>query len=251
MSSRPALSFHDVARGFGRRRVLDGVTLDVAPGEVVVLLGENGAGKSTLLRLALGLLAPTTGTVTVCGLDPVRRARDVRRLVGYVPDRPDAYPWMTVGDLFRFLRPHHPRWDDRRGLDAVEALRVPTDVPLRAMSKGQGMKAMLAAALAQDPEVLLLDEPFSGLDPVVREDVLRGVIGALRDGGRAVLCATHELDAAARIADRVAVLAGGRIARVGTVAEVVGTSEEPANAPARLQAVLAETMASVGAGRGS
>jgi ABC-2 type transport system ATP-binding protein len=248
--SGPAISVRGLSKRFGRKTVLDGLSLDVAPGEVVVLLGENGAGKSTLMRVLLGLVRPDGGTVEVVGVVPARRPDLVRTRVGYVPDRPDVYPWMTVAELFRFLRPHHARWSDAKAAAAVAALRVPLDVRFKDMSKGQGMKAMLCAALGQDPDVLLLDEPFSGLDPVVREDVLRGVIGALKDGGRAVLCATHELDAAARIADRVAVLAGGKLVRCGTVAEVVGSDGEPANAPARLQEVLAATMAcAAGEGR--
>lgn len=243
------IEFQGVSKRFGKRAVLDGLGFSLTPGVVTVLLGRNGAGKSTLLRLCLGVLKPDAGRVEVCGNDPVRRARDVRRLVGYVPDKPDVYDWMTPKDLLRFLKPQYPTWNPDRAARVAEQLSVPMDTPFKALSRGEGMKAMLMAALAPDPQLLLLDEPFSGLDPVVREDVLRGVIGALKDRGRAVLCATHELDAAARIADRVAVLAGGRVARVGTVADVVGSDEEPANAPARLQAVLAETLAVAADGR--
>jgi ABC-type multidrug transport system ATPase subunit len=116
-------------------------------------------------------------------------------------------------------------------------------VRFKDLSRGQGMKAMLAAALAQDPEILLLDEPFAGLDPMVRDEVLKGVVRELKDGERTVVCATHELDAAARIADRVAILAGGRIAKEGTLAQVLGTDDEPADVPERLQTVLAAAAA--------
>jgi ABC-2 type transport system ATP-binding protein len=150
---------------------------------------------------------------------------------------------MTVADLFRFLAPHHPRWSTKRAAELVASLDVPTDVRFKDLSRGQGMKAMLAAALAQDPEILLLDEPFAGLDPMVRDEVLKGVVRELKDGERTVVCATHELDAAARIADRVAILAGGRIAKEGTLAEVLGTDDEPADVPERLQTVLAAAAA--------
>lgn len=106
------------------------------------------------------------------------------------------------------------------------------------MSKGQGTKAMLVLALAHEPGVLLLDEPFGGLDPLVREDVLRAVLGALPEGGRTVLCATHELDLAARIAEDVALLADGRVRAHGTVAEVLG-DDEPADLPRGLHDALA------------
>jgi len=235
----PALEITGLVKRFRGRAVLDGLTLRVERGEVLVLLGENGVGKSTLMRCVLGLHRPEAGRIEVAGLDPIRDATRVRRRVGYVPDKPDAYPWMTVPELFRFLRAHQPSWSDARANGLAEALRVPLDVPMRDLSRGQGMKAMLAAAVAPDPEVLLLDEPFAGLDPLVREEVLKGVLRELCDGQRTIVCATHELDAAARIADRVAVLANGRVARLGTVAEVVGAPDEPADAPARLHETLA------------
>ncbi|NJN14680.1 MAG: AAA family ATPase [Planctomycetes bacterium] len=105
----------------------------------------------------------------------------------------------------------------------VTELAVPTDRPFRALSRGEGMKAMLVAALAPEPPLLLLDEPFAGLDPVVRDEVLRGVLGALRGGERTVVVTTHDLDVAARIADRVAILANARIRVHGTPEEVLGT----------------------------
>jgi ABC-2 type transport system ATP-binding protein len=142
-----------------------------------------------------------------------------------VPAVPDAYAWMTASDLFRYLAPHYPRWSDARAAELVRALRVPTDRAFKHMSRGEGMKAMLAAALAPDPEVLLLDEPFAGLDPLVKDAVLREVIAAVGERERAVLCVTHDLDVAARLADRVAVLAGGRIARDGPVSEFAAPAE--------------------------
>jgi ABC-2 type transport system ATP-binding protein len=211
-----------VTKRFGKRRVLDGLDLELAPGCVTALLGENGAGKSTLIKLALGVLKADAGSLVVAGCDPLRQSKRLRERIGFVPDVPDAYPWMTVRDLFRYLAPHWPSWDARLAASLVESLRIPADTPFKAMSRGEGMKAMLAAALAPRPGLLLLDEPFAGLDPLVREEVLRSVIGELRDGERTVLVATHDLDVVARIADRVAILAGGRIARHGTLSEVLG-----------------------------
>jgi ABC-2 type transport system ATP-binding protein len=222
MSEAHAIEVRDLAFRYGRAPLLQGLTLVVPTGQTTVLLGRNAAGKSTLLRLALGLLRPRSGTVRVLGLDPWRDARAVQERVGYVPDKPDAWPWMRVSDLFRFLAVHHPRWDEARARSWCERLDVPLTVPFRALSRGQGMKAMLAAALGPDPEVLLLDEPFGGLDPVVREEVVRALVGALGERRRTVLVSTHELDLAVRLGERVAVLEHGRIASEGALADVVG-----------------------------
>jgi ABC-2 type transport system ATP-binding protein len=222
-----------VCKRFGRRHVLDRLELAVAPGQVTALLGTNGAGKSTLMRVALGALKADAGELEVAGLDPLRQPRELRRAVGYVPAEPDAYEWMSVIDLFRFLRPQYPTWDEGYARSLVESWRVPTHTKFKAMSRGEGMKSMLVAALAPRPKLLLLDEPFAGLDPLVREEVLRGVVGELRDGERTVLVATHDLDVVARVADRVAILADGRIARHGTLAECATT-------PATLRDALVE-----------
>jgi ABC-2 type transport system ATP-binding protein len=237
-SNAPTLRAHGIVKKFGKRRVLDGVDLDVAPGLVTALLGENGQGKTTLLKLALGVLAADGGTMSVAGFDPLKQPRPLRERVGYVPAQPDVYGWMTVRDLFRFLRPQYPTWDRAHADELVARMRVPDQTPFKSLSRGEGMKAMLAAALAPRPPLLLLDEPFAGLDPLVREEVLRGVIGELRGGRRTVLVATHDLDVVARIADRVAILASGRItsheALDGAAPARLRDALEAARAPAEL-----------------
>ncbi|HET6162850.1 MAG TPA: ABC transporter ATP-binding protein [Planctomycetota bacterium] len=238
----PRLVARGLKKRFGKRVVLAGVDLEVAPGLVTALLGENGQGKTTLMKLALGVLAPDGGTITVAGFDPLKQPRPLREQVGFVPAQPDAYGWMTVRDLFRFLAPQYPTWDRAYAEALVQQLRIPEKTTFKAFSRGEGMKAMLAAALAPRPPLLLLDEPFAGLDPLVREEVLRGVIGELRGGERTVLLATHDLDVVARVADRVAILADGRIRAHGTLEEVLGgasTGDDAAgSAPAKLRDAL-------------
>jgi ABC-2 type transport system ATP-binding protein len=229
-----------LVKRYRRKVVLDGLDIDVAPGEVTVLLGRNGAGKTTFMRLVLGVLKANAGTISVCGADPLRRPKQARRAIGFVPDRPDVYDWMTPRSLYRFLKPQYPTWNAGVVERVTSELDVPMDTSFKGLSAGEGMKAMLVAALAPEPPLLLLDEPFASLDPVSREEVLRGVIGELRAGNRTVLCATHDLEVASRIADRVAVLADGKIATHGTLDEVVGAGEEPGRAPTRMRKLLAE-----------
>ena len=231
------VSLQDIHLALGGPPLLDGVRLQIERGERICLLGRNGAGKSTFLRLCLGVLKPEAGRVEVCGHDPVKRPRDVRRLIGYVPDKPDVYDWMTPRELLRFLKPQYPTWNADRAARVAEQLSVPLDTPFKGLSRGEGMKAMLMAALAPDPALLILDEPFAGLDPVVREEVLKGVI---RAGEQTILCATHDLDVAARIADRVAVLSRGKIAAHGPAEEVVGAG---GRAPEKMREILEEAVA--------
>jgi len=230
-----------LVKRFRKQAVLSGFDLELESGSVTVLLGENGAGKTTLMQLLLGTLKPDEGTLSVLGLDPLKQTKKLRQAIGFVPDRPDVYGWMTSLDLMRFLTPQYPTWSQDRALALLGELRVPKATPFRKMSRGEGMKAMLVAALAPEPELLLLDEPFAGLDPIVREEVLRGVIGELRESGRTVLCTTHDLDIAARIADHIAVLSGGRCVEHGTMAEVLG-QDEPTRIPEGLRELLERTV---------
>ena len=197
----------------GGKRVLDAVGFALAPDTVTVLLGTNGAGKSTLVRCALGLLRPDAGSVRTLGRDPSRGGAAWRGDVGYVPDQADAYPWMSARDLFRFLRAQTPGWSDDRARDLLERLGAPFERSFAAMSRGEAAKVMLAAALAQVPQLLLLDEPCARLAPAARDEVLAALLEAAPTPTGAVLLATHELEIAARLADRVLVLDEGRLVK--------------------------------------
>lgn len=230
------LRVNGLHKGYRKQPVLQGLDFELAPGKVTVLLGANGSGKSTFFKLALGLLLPEKGTISVLGFDPRRQARQLRQQVGFVPSIPDAYEWMTVEDLFRLLEPQYPTWDRQEADRLCEELSVPRKRSFKKMSRGEGMKAMLAAALVPNPDLLLLDEPFGGLDPMARDEVLERIISETRIGERSLLCATHDLEIASRIADRVAILKDGRIADHGAVSDVLG---KEAMKPRDLQAAMA------------
>lgn len=227
-----------LAKRFGKTPVLADVSFELPARGVTVLLGANGEGKSTLLRLLLGLLKADAGTIEVLGLDPLKEPRALREQVAYVPDAPDNPAWMTPAELFRFLQPQYPAWRAERALALAKDWDVPLDRPFKHLSRGQAARAMLAAALAQSPKLLLLDECFSGLDPVARRDLLGAFLGELAREEVATLLVTHDLDVAARVAERVLVLADGKILHQGSLDEVLKVDEEAARVQSRLLGLL-------------
>lgn len=228
----PLLEITDLTKSFRRKRVLEGVSLALRPDESVVLLGSNGAGKSTLLRCLLGLERPDSGSVSVLGRDPQRHGDAVRERVGYVPDHPDVYDWMTADELFRFLAPAYPTWSVERAERFAEALRYPRTTPFKAMSRGEASKVVLAAALVPAPPLVVLDESFARLAPDTRDEVLEFFVREAPLDGGAALVATHDLDVAARLADRVFLLEDTHLTEVDDLHETGGVS-----VPARLRAL--------------
>jgi ABC-2 type transport system ATP-binding protein len=235
---KPLVELEGVGKRFGKRTVLQEVSLALPAHGVTVLLGPNGAGKSTLMRLVLGLLAPDAGRIRVFGLDPLRHGERVRESAGYVPDQPDVPAWMTPRELFRFLAPLYPTWSSERVARLAAEYEIPLDTSFRRLSRGQAARAMLAAALASSPRLLVLDECFSGLDPVARRDLLGHFAAELAREETCALLATHDLDVAARIADHVIVLHEGRVSAAGSLEEVLGGDENLVRLPARLLELL-------------
>jgi ABC-2 type transport system ATP-binding protein len=227
-----------LVKGFGKTRVLEDVSFTLPEKGVTVLLGANGEGKSTLLRLLLGLLKADAGELRVLGLDPIRDARALREQVAYVPDAPDNPSWMTPDELFRFLHPQYPSWRHEHALGLAGEWDVPLARPFKHLSRGQAARSMLAAALAQSPKLLLLDECFSGLDPVARRDLLAELLSELAREEVATLLVTHDLDVAVRVADRVLVLAGGRIVSEGTLEDALAGDGEPGRLQSRMLGLL-------------
>ena len=209
------LRTRDLARDYGQRHALQGVTLDVRAGEVVALLGPNGAGKSTLLNILAGTLRATSGTAEVAGLRlPGDEAR-LGRVVGFVPQGESTYPELTVLENLRLFARLHGVPRGALGTRAEALLREVALWDRRgdragALSGGLRQRLALACSLAHEPKVLLLDEPGTGLDPAAR-DRLGGVVRRYGGAARAVLMSTHSLEEAARVADRVVFLVDGRI----------------------------------------
>ena len=205
------IQLEHVSRRYGRKLALDDVSLDVPRGRIFGLVGPNGAGKTTVIKHILGLLRAQKGSVRVLGLDPVHHPCAVLGRIGYLSEDRDLPPWMTVSQLLAYCRAFYPHWD----ANCVETLRqlfqIPLDSRVRTLSKGELAKTGLMVALAYRPELLVLDEPSSGLDPVVRRELLETVVRAEAKEGHTVLLSSHLLDEVARVSHHVAMMANGRI----------------------------------------
>ncbi|MDA8343121.1 MAG: ABC transporter ATP-binding protein [Actinomycetota bacterium] len=200
---------------------VEGVTLDIWPGEVFGFLGPNGAGKTTTIRLLLDLIRPDRGTITLVGLDSRRDSVAARRRIGYLPGELALYDRMTPRELlthFAYLR-GGPPWSEIDRLAAQFTLEL--DRPIRELSKGNRQKVGLVQALMGRPEVLVLDEPTSGLDPIVQHQVHRAIRDAA-DGGRTVFLSSHVLSEVAQVADRVGLIRDGRVIAVERVQDLRG-----------------------------
>ena len=209
--SEAALVFEGVVRRFGRTVALDGVSFSLEPGTVLGLIGRNGAGKTTALRLALGLLWPDAGRVRTLGLDPVAARRDVTVRAALLSEETSLYPWMTIEEIVRFAAALHPRWDPALAARLVRDLDLPSSKRIRELSRGSRAKVALVLAVAARPGLLLLDDPTAGLDPLVRREVLDGILDAVAGEGGSVVYASHLVHDLERVADRVIVLDGGHI----------------------------------------
>jgi ABC-2 type transport system ATP-binding protein len=207
----PALVVEGLTRRYGSTVAVDNLHLTVPRGTVLGLLGPNGAGKSTTLRMIMGLLQPTTGTVRVLGRDPFQTPSQVRQQIGYVPETPQIYRWMTVREVLRFCRALYAGWKDEQAEMLLDAFQLPHHRKVRQLSKGMLAKLSLAIALAHEPQLLILDEPLSGLDPLARDEFLEGVLQGLCGGERTVIFSSHQLDEVNRLSDSVAVLHAGRL----------------------------------------
>jgi ABC-2 type transport system ATP-binding protein len=199
-----------LSRRVGHTEAVRGLTFDVPAGSVCALIGPNGAGKTTTLRLLLNLLAPDAGRAEVLGVDSRRLTPDVLARIGYVSESQALPEWMTFDQLCAYCAPLYRAWDPAVARALSTQLMLPGNLPVKAMSRGMRMKALLVLALAPRPELVVMDEPFSGLDPLMREEVIAGLRGTA--GERTVLISSHEVDEVERLADWIVVINEGRLA---------------------------------------
>jgi len=206
------INVSELTRRFGAVTALDSVSLSVTRGAVHGLVGANGAGKTTLIKHILGLLRAESGSVRVFGLDPVADPVAVLSRIGYLSEEKDLPGWMRVDELIRYSRAFYPAWDDVYAQELRQTFVLDPTTKIRELSRGQKAQAGLLIALAYRPELLVLDEPSSGLDPIVRRDILGAILRTIANEGRTVLFSSHLLGEVEQVADHVTMISQGRIA---------------------------------------
>jgi ABC-2 type transport system ATP-binding protein len=216
----PVIEIAALTRRFGAKTALDSVSLSFARGGVYGLVGANGAGKTTLIKHILGLLVAESGSVRVFGADPVADPVGVLSRLGYLSEENDLPGWMRVDELIDYSRAFYPRWDDAYAEELRRTFELDASAPVKTLSKGQKARAGLIVALAHRPELLVLDDPSSGLDPIVRRDILGAVMRTMADEGRTVLFSSHLLDEVERIADHVTMIRRGTILMSAPLTEI-------------------------------
>ena len=218
--SEPVIDVSELTRRFGAKTALDSVSVSMPRGAVYGLVGANGAGKTTLIKHILGLLRAESGSVRVFGLDPVADPVGVLSRIGYLSEENDLPGWMRVDELIRYSRAFYPAWDDEYAEELRQSFALDPAAKIKTLSKGQKARMGLLIALAYRPDLLVLDEPSSGLDPIVRRDILGAVIRTIAHEGRTVLFSSHLLEEVEQVADHVTMIHQGRIALSAPLDEI-------------------------------
>lgn len=200
-----------LSRRYWRTEALRELTIAVPTGSVFALLGSNGAGKTTAIKVLMNLLPPSAGEARVLGVDSRRLGEKERTQIGFVSENQKLPLWMTVRQLLDYCRPFYPTWDSALEAKLLAQFDLPAERKLKHLSRGMLMKAALLSTLAYRPKLLVLDEPFSGLDPLARDDFVRGVLEASELGDWTVLVSSHDIEEVERLADHVALLENGRL----------------------------------------
>jgi ABC-2 type transport system ATP-binding protein len=206
-----AIETFDLTRRFGRTEAVKSLNLQVPAGSIFALLGPNGAGKTTTLKLLMNLLRPTRGSATVLGTDSRRLGAHHFQRIGYVSENQRLPEWMTPDELFDYCRPFYPDWEEALRKKLQSDLGLAARTPLRTLSRGTRMKAALLASLAYRPDLVVLDEPFTGLDPLVRDELIRGLLEVSGDRTWTVLISSHDIDDVERLADWVGFMKDGYV----------------------------------------
>ncbi|MEK4712808.1 ABC transporter ATP-binding protein [Sporosarcina sp. FSL K6-5500] len=202
------IELKNITKKYGRRKALEDLTLSLPQGKIIGLVGENGSGKTTLLKLISGLVTPDSGRATFSGS---RITRKVASNIAYMPDADLFYPYFTVGQLIEFYESQFVDFNLAKAKEIAQFLNLSLDSKIKNLSKGNRGRVKIAVTLGREADYYLLDEPFSGLDPMVRDDIAKGLIRFTDPERQTVLLSTHELKEVEPLLDEIVVLRGGRI----------------------------------------
>jgi ABC-2 type transport system ATP-binding protein len=203
------LGMYDLTKKFRGAIALDGLNLEVPEGSVYALIGANGAGKTTAIKILMNILRPTSGCAGALGVDSRELSPREFQQIGYVSENQEMPEWMTVGYFMAYLKPFYPTWDDARAEELLRQFELPRDRKLKHLSRGMKMKAALASSLAYRPKLIVLDEPFSGLDPLVRDEFIEGLLESASEA--TIFISSHDLSEIESFASHVGYLEGGRL----------------------------------------
>jgi ABC-2 type transport system ATP-binding protein len=198
-----------LTKRFRRIVAVRDLDMEIPEGSIYALIGPNGAGKTTLIKMLVNILGPTSGHAMVLGIDSRRLAAREFASLGYVSENQELPEWMTVQDLLEYLKPFYPTWDDALAEELIGELELPRNRKLRQLSRGTQLKAALASSLAYHPHLIMLDEPFSGLDALVRDEFIQGLLAWA--GGATILISSHDLAEVESFVSHVGYLDAGHI----------------------------------------
>jgi ABC-2 type transport system ATP-binding protein len=211
-----------LTKQYGRRRALSDCNLSIPSGRIVGLVGPNGAGKTTLLQIAVGMLAPTSGSIEVIGRPPAADADQLAK-VGYVAQETPTYAWLSIADHLRFGAHANPGWDAELAADRIAKLGLDPTQKAGKLSGGQRAQLALTLAIAKRPELLVLDEPVASLDPLARREFLQGLMAFIAEHKASVILSSHLVSDLERVCDYLIVLVSSRVCVAGDVDELLAT----------------------------
>jgi ABC-2 type transport system ATP-binding protein len=214
------IELKSITKKYGRRKALENLTLSLPQGKIIGLVGENGSGKTTLLKVISGLVTPDSGSAT---FSDNRITRKVATNIAYMPDADLFYPYFTVGQLIDFYETQFTDFNPTKAKEIAQFLNLSLDSKIKHLSKGNRGRVKIVVTLGREADYYLLDEPFSGLDPMVRDDIAKGLIRYTDSERQTVLLSTHEIKEVEPLLDEIVVLRGGRIIAHKAVDEIRDT----------------------------
>ncbi len=205
------IEIQGLSKSFAKIQTVKDVSLTIPRGSIFALLGPNGAGKSTTIKMLMNFIQPNQGKISVLGVDGQKLGPKQLEQIGYVSENQEMLPWMTVDQFLKFCSTMYPTWNQGYCQQLMEKFRLPGNQKIKDLSRGMKMKVALISSIAYRPQLLILDEPFSGLDPLVREELITGVLDLTENENWTILLSSHDMEEVERLADHVGIMNNGEL----------------------------------------